>query len=281
MPKVIVRKTPWRNTHKKGIVRGLPLTPSAIAEQRYYMRLRLLIVRMTTEVEFKLTELFKSEHATEYFAEDKSIAAQAKILSASLTRKFNDLFAENAKPDATQMADDMDKSSKVQLQASFEKLTGSLSLPPFPLTGKLNDILAASISENVSLIKSISQQYLAGVEGAVMRSITTGRGLADLVPYLANHKEITLRRARMIASDQASKAFQGLTFGRMKNLGLSTFEWLHVASNHPRKTHIEMSGKIYDINNPPIDPDVGFPILPGQLINCRCKAIPILKFNDE
>ena len=48
------------------------------------------------------------------------------------------------------------------------------------------------MTENVGLIKSIPAQYLNGVQGAVMRSITTGNGMQDLVPYLQKHKGITL-----------------------------------------------------------------------------------------
>jgi hypothetical protein len=35
------------------------------------------------------------------------------------------------------------------------------------------------VTENVGLIKSIPTQYLGGVQGAVMRSITTGNGMQD------------------------------------------------------------------------------------------------------
>lgn len=283
MPKVLtIRKQAWINKFEPDVVRGLPLNPNAANEHHYYEKLRKLIIQMTATVEYEIEKLFKSETGTEYFAEDKSISAQAKILSASLTKRFNELFATNAKPIAESMAGDVNKSSSASLHASLQKLSGGLSLPTTALQGKLTDILAASIAENVSLIKSISQQYLAGVEGAIMRSITTGNGLQDLIPYLANHKGITLRRARFIASDQTSKAFAGLCTGRMQSLGITEFEWIHSGgSNHPRKSHIAMSGNIYSLKEGAYDPEVKKYILPSELPGCRCRKLPIIKFGGK
>ena len=52
--------------------------------------------------------------------------------------------------------------------------------------------------QNVSLIKSIPQQYLAGVQQAVMRSIVGGQGEPDLVKYLQKHKDIKLENILLV-----------------------------------------------------------------------------------
>lgn len=283
MPRLLTkRKTAWVAQHNPDAVRGNPLANPSIAEARYYARLREMIDRMIGDVEAELKKFFDEPHAEEYFAQDASVSSQARIIMNMLMKKYNQQFAALAKPIAETQLNRVDKASSSALHSSLQQLTGGLSLKTTSLTGPLTDVLNASITENVELIKSISQQYLSGVQDAVMRSITTGRGLADLVPYLAKHKGITDRRARMIARDQTRKAYNNLNKGRMEKVGLKKFEWLHTGgSAHPRKLHISYSRKVFSFDDPPvIDENTGERGIPGQAINCRCRMIPVLDFGD-
>lgn len=286
-----VRKEPWRNTSNPNVMRGLPLSPNASVEAHYAHMLDLLILRMTMETKRAIEGMFSGKAAQEYFAEDggiefwdrlvatmdASIASQARILASALRKKFDKLFADAAPPIAETLVARSDKTASASLHTSIQRMTAGVTLPTTALQGPLGEILQASIQENVALIKSIPQKYLSGVEGAVMRSITIGNGLQDLVPYLANAKGVTLRRARFIAADQTKKVFENITTARMKTLGLQRFEWLHVASNHPRRTHLAMAGNIYNIDEGAYDSDVERNVMPGELPGCRCKKIPILE----
>ena len=278
------RKQAWVEKRKPDVVRGNPLNPSAAAELRYYQRLENLITRMADDTERQIRRMFDADHAQEFFATDESTASQARIITNALTKKYNSLFAANAKPIAEQVAGMADKSSSTQLHASLEQLSGGLSLSTRSLTGDLSDVLNATITENVSLIKSISSQYQMEVQGAVMRSITTGNGLQDLVPALQKRKEITLSRARMIAKDQTRKAFNNLSRGRMEKVGLKKFEWRHTGgSNDPRPLHKDvLNGKIFSFDDLPIiDYNTKERGIPGQAINCRCRMIPVIDFEDD
>lgn len=283
MPKLLTkRKQAWVGQFKPNVLRGDPLNYNAASAQRYYEQLESLILRMTNETERQIEAMFRNETVKEYFAEDKSTTEQARILTVALKKKFDSLFAARADPIAEQMAKQADKSSSSALHSSIQKLSGGLSLSTSSLTGKLTEVLSATVSENVSLITSIASKYLDGVQAAVMRSITTGNGLQDLVPYLAENKGITLRRARMIAHDQTRKAMNNLNKGRMQDIGIQEYEWLHTGgSDQPRKDHIEMSGKIYRFDTPPvIDKKTGERGIPGQAINCRCRMRPVINFGE-
>ena len=164
MPKV--RKQPWSNDARKGIVKGKPLHPSASVEQRYSTTLRMLIERMTAETELEIRKLFKTEHAEAFFAQDHSektaiaqdasISSQARIVTNALIKKYTDLFAALAKPTAERFADECDQSSDVAVKSSIRHLSDDLALPVKAITsGPLNDILSAAVTENVGLIKSI------------------------------------------------------------------------------------------------------------------------------
>lgn len=274
------RKQPWSNNSQRGIVKGKVLNPSIAIEQRYYTELRILIERMIAETEVELKKLFKTEHAEEYFAQDASISSQARILTNALIKKFTDLFASYAKPMAERFADESDKSSDVAVKSSIRQLSDKLTLSTKTITsGPLNDILNATITENVGLIKSIPAQYLSGVQQAVMRSITTGNGMRELIPYLQKHKGITLRRARFIAQDQTKKAMQSLSFERMKRVGIREGIWRHTSgSREPRQTHIHMDGKQFKLAEGLYDSAVKRNVKPGELPGCACRVQPILNF---
>lgn len=265
-------KERWIKHFKPNQLRGLPLNPNISDAIRYKRQLDRLINKMTQEVEKQIKSLFKGEAAQEYFAKDESLSSQARILTNALTRKFNDIFATFAKPLAEQIVNESNKSSSSSLNASLKELSGGLALKTTGLSDELVEILNASVVENVALIKSISEQYLDGVQQAVMRSITSGQGMADLLPYLESHKEITKRRAQIIAYDQTRKAFNNINRSRMQKLGIKEFEWLHSGgSSHPRKLHVELSGKIFSFDNPPyIGTMYGEKVYgyPGQLPNC-------------
>lgn len=265
-------KEKWAKQFKSNYLRGKALNPNLSDGLRYKKQLDDLIKRMTSETEKEIKTLFKTDTAKEYFAMDASLSSRARILTNALTEKFNNLFASLSKPIAEKTIENANKSSGVALKSSIKELSGGLTISASSLSSEIIDVINASTTENVALIKSISQQYLNGVQQAVMRSITGTEGLNDLIPYLQNSKEVTYRRAKMIAYDQTRKAFNSLSIAKMNKIGVKKFEWLHSGgSTHPRKDHIAMSGNIYSLDNPPIIGTMygeqvrGFP---GDLPNC-------------
>lgn len=290
MAKLSVRKQRWVDTFKPKVIRGKPLNPSITSEQRYYDELRAVILRMTSQTDKELEAFFKTDHAEDYFAdaEDISVASQARILMNKITEKVQAIFGELAKSLAEGMVTTANADSARSLKSSLKQLSGGLTLKTDLLTKDLGDVLTASVAENVGLIKSISSKYLTNVQGAVMRSITTGNGLADLVPFLRSQEGVTLRRARLIARDQTRKAYSSINKVRMEKIGIKEFEWLHSGGGQtPRTLHMSshteggLNGGIYSFAAlPVIDRKTGERGIPGQLINCRCRMVPVVKFDE-
>ena len=282
--KILTKKRrAWVNQFKPNVLKGTPLLYNAGVEEKYRADLDRLIRRMTTETKKEIERLFKTEPFKEYFAMDAQVSPQAKILTNKLKAKFSQLFSDKAGIVASSMVKNADRASKAQLHGSLMKLSGGLSLKTSAITAPMKQIIKASITENVGLIKSIPQQYFTDVQGAVMRSITTGNGLNDLVPFLDNYEGITLRRAKNIALDQSRKAYNNLNKGRMVAVGVKKYTWLHSGGGaHPRPDHVAMSGNIYSFDNPPvIDQRTGERGIPGQAINCRCTMTPIIEFESS
>lgn len=277
-------KTIKKNQARGKVIYGNKLSYNAAIQFRYTRALLALVDKMTSETEKIIKDFYQGKPAKEFFAEDASVSSQARILTNNLTKHFDALFNREAPPLAGAMVDESNKASKSALSMSLKELSDSITISASSLTANaaMKDILSASVTENVNLIKSIPSQYLDQVNGAVMRSISVGNGLADLEPFLLKQKGITERRAKNMALDQTRKVYNGINKGRMLNIGVTRYEWLHSdGSQHPRQLHIDMNGNIYSLEDPPIiqyDPEVRG--IPGQLINCKCTMRPIVKFND-
>ncbi len=281
MPQLLTKKKKrWVGKRKPEVLRGTPLNPNISDAMRYKKRLDKLIKAMVDDTQKQLKALFKTESAQEYFAEDASISSQARIITNALIKKYEEIFGDASKILAEQTVEEANKSSTTALHASLKQLSGGLLLKTSAISQQTKEVLNASITENVALIKSIPQKYLNGVQQAVMRSITNGRGLYDLVPYLQKEAGATYKRANLIALDQTRKAFNAIDKAKMQDLGIEEFEWLHSGgSSHPRKMHIALSGQIFRMDDPPIIDEKGTRGYPGDAPNCRCRYIPVIKFD--
>lgn len=270
--------------------KGTLLRHNAGVESRYVVALQSLCAQMTAQVSREVLRLFNSDAAKAFYGMDAAgpgpnanIGSQARILVQSLEKRFNALFAKRAPRIAEQMADGATAASKTALHSSLAKMTGGLSLKTSLMTPQLRAVYKAQVAANVGLIKTIAAEYLKSVEGAVMRSITTGRGLQDLVPALEQYEGYTHRKARNVALDQTRKTYNAINRGRMTAIGIKRFQWVHSGGGaEPRPLHVDMDGEIFSFDNPPIiDERTGERGIPGQAVNCKCTMIPVFDFSDE
>lgn len=158
---------------------------------------------------------------------------------------------------------------------------------------ELNQVMKVNVAENISLIESIPEQYVKRVQTMVTNAMNSAGGWVDLRGQIIKTKDITLRRAKMIARDQTNKVFNAVTLRRFEQLGITKVKWKHShADKDPRAYHIRqwdehsgiddghpngLDGFIFDLNNPPIiDEKTGQRGFPGTLINCSCMMIPII-----
>jgi SPP1 gp7 family putative phage head morphogenesis protein len=233
----------------------------------------------------ELRHLYKTSAAREAgLAMDASFASMAARLVRELTKRFTALFTDKAGGLAEAWAHGISKQAAVGLQGSLKKASGGVTLRTDVVSGAVADVVKASIRSNVALIRSIPREYFLEIEGEVMRSIQSGRGMADLQPFLEKRGNITKKRAALIARDQTSKATTAINRARMQGLGVRKFKWLHSGGGkEPRPLHKNvLNGNVYSMDDPPvIDDRTGERGFPGQLINCRCRMVPVIEFKAE
>jgi SPP1 gp7 family putative phage head morphogenesis protein len=289
-PPLTDKKRQWLGK-RKTVLRGTKLSYNASKQDKYRHDLRKLVIKMTKQTKNEIIKLFNSSTADDYFEEQKqasamdaSIASQARILLNALLKKFMQLFAFKSQMLAENMFSEQSEASKRGLHASLKQLSGGLSLKTGVVPAGMKEDAKAIVAENVSLIKSIPEQYFKNVTGAVMRSITTGHGMADLLLHIQKFNGQTERRAKNLALDQTRKAYNQINKQRMQAVGVKQFEWVHShGGQFPRKSHMDIDGKIFSFENLEQEQAaLGVPSddrgLPGHPINCRCTMVPVIKF---
>lgn len=244
-----------------------PVHPNAGIKVAFRKRLDVLVEEMNNSILYWIGAQYR-ETPPVMALDDGSASSQLRIAINALTRQWQHRFDDAA----DQLAAYFSKAMYRRSDAALKKILKDAGLTvKFKMTPAMRDILKATITEQVGLIKSIPQQYLVNVQGSVMRSVQTGRDLGTLTKEITAHYGVTKRRAALIARDQNNKATANFVRARQVELGIREAVWLHSHGGKvPRPTHYANSGKRYDPERGWFDPDpkVQRHVFPGELINC-------------
>lgn len=272
--------------------RGGVLRPNAGIQEEYTAAILPLVRRLHDETKRTLLALFEgrgadaAEAAGTAVAMDENISVQARVQMTNLLAKYEPMFNRWAKKATKRMVARTLKNSEVALGMSLREISKDFTLKTdFLHTERMQEVISAATTEATGLIKLIPQKYLADVQGQVMRSITGGGGLKDLVPYLNAKYDGDIKHARFVAMDQTRKSFSNINAARLQAAGVEEYDWLHVGgSQHPRADHVAMSGKRFRFDDPPV---IGVMYgkqvrgKPGDLPGCRCVMRPVLNFGND
>lgn len=280
------RASKERTRRRKPIAEGRQLIPNAGLEEWYRKELDRQIREMVADYKKELGYAFRKKPVVKYYAED---ASPTSIMTRSLRRlrtKWEDVFERFSKRTAENFAAKGDDYSKFSSKHSLKSL--GLDNPKDPKASIISEAVKASIQENVALIKNIQQDFAQDIEGNVYRSLASNdpeQGTNFVMKELIERGEMTKRRAHTIARDQNSKLYANLNKARMEANGVEKFEWVHSSAGKvPRQSHIERQYQdvgyglgIFRFDSPELyqgpKNDRG---IPGESINCRCRARPVL-----
>lgn len=161
--------------------------------------------------------------------------------------------------------------NKTRFYSAMEGAIG-INLQTIVQNEGLEDILVATTRENVALIRSIPEEYFKKIETVVFTGTTRSNAAGSMIKQIQKIGKVTANRAKLIARDQTSKLNAALTQQRSENLGVEEYIWRTAGDERVRETHRSKNGKVFRWDNPP--KDTGHP---GQDIQCRCVAQPIIK----
>lgn len=258
----------------------------------YVKELKKLTQAMTKECTKELAGIFKKLGYQTEFAQDDSISSQMRIALSALYTKYYDKFSERSKRLIKKLLKDTNKYSNSQINNALKQMLGDKAkdfmLKGAAISPEKSEIMKALLFENVSLIKSIPDEYFKQITGVVARSIENGIGVKglqkELLPMLTKYGDKAERRAELIAQDQTRKAYNSINLRNFQENGITKFRWLHSGgSREPRPYHRDvLNGNVYDIatgapNESGKEPEY---IYPGQEPYCRCVMQAVLDFDD-
>lgn len=125
-------------------------------------------------------------------------------------------------------------------------------------------------AQNVNLITSLSEKTFSEIEGKVYSGLSSGTRWENIADDIEERFNVSESRANLIARDQINKINGQLNGLRQQELGVSKYVWRTSLDERVRETHVELEGTEHAWNEPPSEGH------PGEAIQCRCSAEPVL-----
>lgn len=244
-----------------------PIQPNLGVEAAYRKSLKKLLRDMRADIQDTL-----DKHYPQGLAQDGLFEGLQVALAALIHHWLNRLDKL-----APQMAARFVGQSAQHTERAFQAALRDAGFTVrFRMTERQQAAFEAVLGGNVSLIRSIGQQYLGRVEESVWRSVNAGYDMAQLTRELRKDYGISERRAAFIARDQTNKAKAAMEKARRQELGITEAIWMHShAGKEPRPSHVAANGKRFNVNKGMyLD---GKWVQPGEEINCRCTSRAVIK----
>lgn len=171
----------------------------------------------------------------------------------------------------------MDRTQKLQRAEFAKQIQGAIGIElPGLLDRRLAARVAAATARNVSLIKSIPQNYLDQVEKVTVAGFTAGQRHEEIASAIEERFGVAESSARLVARDQTLTFYGEVNAARQQALGVERYVWRSVGDERVRNSHDEFDGNTYSWDDPPGDGSPQEGTHPATGVNCRCQADPVL-----
>lgn len=134
----------------------------------------------------------------------------------------------------------------------------------------LSELIESFQAENLSLVTRLSEETVSKVGEIILRDFRKGRDHRDIARDLRDQLDLSANRAKLIARDQVSSLNGEIHRLTQTEMGVSEYIWRTALDDRVRPSHEVKEGQRFRWDDPP---DTGHP---GEDINCRCTAEPVL-----
>lgn len=254
----------------------IPKPPKLIGlEQRYSTKIQLLIKPMESLIE---TILFPKLDRLQSLRVDDD----TDIIRHSFDQ-IRERYQNQVKDrDIVTTAEDAARQvNRKQADYHNKVMQSVLGVSPVQMEPWLQDEVSLFVRENASLIKTLPTEGLADVEQMIYREMRRGLSPQEMRAKIKETFDVSYGRAKVIARDQVSKFNSRLTQQRQVNTGIKRYKWVTSEDSRVRSSHSRLDGKVFSWDDPPVTvfsgKRAGERNHPGEDIQCRCHAIPIVE----
>ena len=291
----------------KNIVYGKAVRPNAGIRAWYRDILVKMVKDMNETVLKRVLRVYKKYQSqiVPKGAMDANISSREEAELRKLTQAIIKEYQEKARGIADRFVSRTNRYSQSTVNESVKVMLNEAASAGFSVTGQavsqeLAATLKAAIYENVLYIKSLPEEYLRDVAGAVWRNIAKGESADVIEREIRANGKVCQRRAELIARDQSQKAFEALSRMYMIEAGVNHFEWVATGGGlYPRPLHHRhfdqggLNHGIFSFTNPPMiqepyvpktDRGTAKPAVygfPGDLPYCQCIKRPVLILGNK
>lgn len=249
-------------------------------ELQYQRELMSIGRALAKAVKNEVLPMLKAEQDT--YVTD-GLATNLAAVFNRLNREFTGTATLSfARQTANKFVSKTEKQNKKRFDKSVKAATG-VDLGSILSVENLEEFTEMNIANNVSLIKSLPEEYLKSVETIVTKGVTSGARFSTI------EKQITARlgsansklsgRIKTIARDQISTINSQISLRRSQALGIEKGIWRTAEDERVRKAHEELNGKEYVLAKGLYSSSAQKHIQPGEEINCRCSFSPVINID--
>jgi SPP1 gp7 family putative phage head morphogenesis protein len=172
------------------------------------------------------------------------------------------------------------------VDSQFKETVRSITVAP-KLSESTKERIAENYTESLKLpITDFLEEHIAALRLLVRDHVLAGDRADELEKIIESSFGVAKRKAKFLARQESMLMLTAFKESRYKEIGIDSYKWRCVTGTpaHPtRPTHKALNdrslkGEVFQFSNPPIDDKDGSRHNPGQNYNCRCVAVPIVKF---
>lgn len=274
--KIDIAEIAKNNGKKKDIEIEQRPIPKIEAVQ-YFKELNKLTTAMREDIR---KELIPALQALESQYSMDGYADQLTQLIGRLSLKYSNIATADAMPVSEKMVKSISSKNQKAFNTLVNKAVG-VDLSSIIADEGLEDFLEAQVNKNVALIKSIPDEYFKSIETIVMNGTANGLRWEQMAREIGGVKDISSvngklqNRIKLIARNETSNINASINKRRQENLNIKEFKWVTAEDERVRDSHAKLNGKVFSWDDLPIVDGVS--TSPGQPINCRCVAVPIIR----
>ncbi len=183
-------------------------------------------------------------------------------------------------------------SSLGKVERNFRQTVRGITVPP-ELTDERRKRLSEEWQSNMRLwVKDFTEAEISKLRADLQQHAFAGNRYESAVKTIQKSYGVSLNKAKFLARQETSLLMTKFQETRYTEAGVNEYRWGCVKMPHDktpgehvkgnvRYSHGLLEGKIFRWNDPPITSAPGESVRrnnPGQDYNCRCFAIPIVRF---